>query len=114
MRGQKKKQTQAVDEIIVVDELELRWHLHSAPHFTSEFGRKGRRYSIRAVEGTRRELLLEFPFPKETAQHKPLAPESAKISSQVLEAAIRQAISAGWKPLSRGRVFTFQVPEGEG
>ncbi len=111
MRGQKKKQNQIIDETIVVDDIDLRWHLHSEPQFTSEFGHKGRRFSVRKVEGTKRELIIEFPFPKETPNRKPLSPQSEKISTSVLEAAIRQAIGAGWRPQSRGRVFNFQITE---
>jgi hypothetical protein len=111
MRGQKKKQMEIIDELITVDGNELRWHLHSEPQITSEFGPKGRRYSIRHAEGTKRELILEFPFPIETAKRKPVAPQSAKISPQILEAGIRQAIEAGWRSKSRGRVFSFRMEE---
>ncbi len=111
MRGQKKKQAQIVDESITVDGIELRWHMHIEPQVTTEFGHKGRRFSVRKAEGTRRELMLEFPFPIETPNRKPRSPESAKILPSVLEAAIRQAIEAGWRPQSRGRVFNFRVQE---
>jgi len=111
MRGQKKKQMEIIDELITVDGIDLRWHLHSEPQITSEFGPKGRRYSVRKAEGTKRELILEFPFPKETVKRKPVSPQSAKIFPNILEAGIRQAIEAGWRPLSRGRVFNFRVVE---
>ena len=111
MRGQKKKQMEVVDELITVDGIELRWHLHAEPQITSEFGPKGRRYSIRAAEGTKRELILEFAFPKETTKRKPVSPQSAKIFPNILEDGIRQAIEAGWRPYSRGRVFSFRLEE---
>lgn len=111
MRGQKKKQIENIDALLTVDGIDLRWHLHSEPQITSEFGPKGRRYSIRAAEGTKRELILEFPFPKETAKRKPVSPQSAKILPNILEDGIRQAIEAGWRPQSRGRVFNFRIEE---
>jgi hypothetical protein len=111
MRGKQKKHKPTQTEVVTIDGLELRWTLQSEPHFTTEFGYKGLCISVRMAEGVRRELILEYPFPGEKSAnglaHQPLR---AKIVPAVIEADIRRAIAAGWRPNSRGKPFTYRVP----
>lgn len=105
-----KARKRSVDASVVVDGFELHWTLLREAQYTSTDGYKGMCFSVRA-EGRKafRELLLEFPFPK----RKPgfARQEKERILPHVIEAGIRQAMAAGWDPVSRGRVFAFQVPE---
>ena len=66
-------------------------------------------FSVRAVSDTARtfrELILEFPFPKQKPG-KPL--EKERILPETVAAAIREAVAGGWDPNSRGRVFIWLV-----
>jgi hypothetical protein len=93
----------------VLDGVELTWELLREAHYSSSEGHKGMVFSVRAVSETARtfkELILEFPFP-ERKPGKPI--EKERILPQVVEAAIRQAIDGGFDPVSRGRVYVWQV-----
>lgn len=92
-----------------VDGVELTWELIREAHYSSTEGYKGMEFSVRAVSETARtfkELILEFPFP-ERKPGKPI--EKERIVPRTVEAAIQQAIAGGWDPLTRGRVFVWQV-----
>lgn len=93
----------------VVDGVELEWELIREAHYSSTEGYKGMEFSVRAVSETARtfkEMILEFPFP-ERKPGKPI--EKERIVPRTVEAAIRQAIAGGWDPVTRGRVFVWQV-----
>ena len=115
MHGQKKRRKQSIKETVTIDGVELRWELRSEPQFTTEHGYRGLRISVQTAEGTFRELVLEYPFPKARPERPngmiaPL-PQRPRLSPAVVEADIRQAIAAGWNPLSRGKPYTFHVPK---
>ncbi len=99
---------------IVIDGNEIVWELLREAHYSSSDGFKGMQFSVRAVSDTARtfrELVLEYPFPK----HRPgRHQEKERILPQVIEAGIREAIAAGWNPVSHGRVFAYQVEGGTG
>ena len=100
---------------VTIDGYDLEWSLLREAQYTSSDGYKGMAFTVRAVSETARtfrELILEFPFPKRKFRfaHQ----EKERIAPQLVEAAIRQAMEAGWDPVSRGRVFAFQVPESMG
>ncbi len=97
---------------VVIDGNEIVWELLREAHYSSSDGHKGMQFSVRAVSDTARtfrELVLEFPFPKQKFRfaHQ----EKERIVPQAIEAAIHQAIAAGWDPVSRGRVWAYQVEE---
>ena len=97
----------------VIDGHELNWSLLREAQFTTSDGYKGMTFSVRAEGGkVFKELLLEYPFPKKKFRfaHQ----EKERILPQNIEAGIRLAMAAGWNPVSRGRVFAFQVPAEEG
>ncbi|MEI9994986.1 MAG: hypothetical protein WDM91_10360 [Rhizomicrobium sp.] len=91
----------------------LCWTLLREAQYTSSDGYKGMAFSVRA-EGRKvfRELVLEFPFPKR--KYRFAHQEKERISPQIVEAGIRQAMAAGWDPVSRGRVFAYQVEAEDG
>jgi hypothetical protein len=95
---------------VTIDDVEIVWELLREAQYTTSDGYKGMAFSVRA-DGDKvfRELILEFPFPKRKFRfaHQ----EKERIFAPVIEAAIRQAMDAGWNPVSRGRVFAFQVPD---
>ena len=111
MTGYKKWRKRVIAETVTIDGLELRWELRSEPQFTSEHGYKGLCISVRKAEGVHRELILEYPAPDKKQTGFAHAPEHPRIFPEVVEADIRRAIEAGWRPASRGRPFVFQVPE---
>ncbi len=92
-----------------VDGVDLEWSLLREAHYSSSEGHKGMVFTVRAVSDTARtfkELQLEFPPPR----HKPgRHQEKERILPQTIEAAIRQAVAGGWDPVSRGRVYVWQV-----
>ena len=105
-----KKRKRSIAATVEIDGFPLRWSLLREPQWTTTDGYKGLTFSVRAdLPKTFRELQLEFPYPKKKPGHP--VPEKQRILPQVVEAGIRQAMAAGWKPKSRGRVFAFQVPE---
>jgi hypothetical protein len=105
-----KARKRSAEATVEIDGVLLRWTLLREAQFTSSDGYKGMAFSVRA-DGHKvfRELILEYPFPKKKFRfaHQ----EKERIFPAVIEAGIRQAIAAGWDPVSRGRVFAFQVPE---
>jgi hypothetical protein len=103
-----KARKRSAEGLFEVDGTLLRWTLLREAQYTSSDGFKGMAFSVRA-DGRKvfRELILEFPFPK----RKPgfARQEKERILPPIIEAGIRQAIAAGWNPVSRGRVFAFQA-----
>jgi hypothetical protein len=94
----------------VIDGHEMTWSLLREAHYSTE-GYKGMAFTVR-TEGPRtyRELILEFPYPeRRSGFHQ----EKERILPQKVEAAIRLAIEAGWKPKSRGRSFILQLEPGD-
>lgn len=64
MHGQKKRRKRFREGSIDVDGVNLHWELLSELQWTSEHGYKGLCISVRMEDGSHRELILEFPFPK--------------------------------------------------
>jgi|SRR5271170_6461726 len=111
MPNYRKWRKRVIKETVTIDGIALNWELRSEPQFTSEYGHKGLCISVRKAEGVHRELILEYPAQEKKQTGFAHEPEHPKIYPEVVEADIRRAIEAGWRPASRGRVFTFRVPE---
>lgn len=95
---------------VIIDGHELEWSLLREAKFTTNDGYKGMAFSVQTQgHKTFRELILEFPFPMNKAGWAQR--EKERIQPHLIEAAIKQAMEAGWDPVSRGRFFAFQVPE---
>jgi len=89
----------------------LNWTLASEPQWSnSGGGYKGMCVSVQVSDQSRRELIIEYPYPRDKrGKHMPL-PQRPPISSSMVETSIRQAVSAGWDPNSRGKAFVFLAP----
>lgn len=100
-----------IKENVTIDGFDLVWELRSDPLYTSELGYRGLCIAVRMAEGVKRELIMEYPAPKKRPAGLAHVPEHPKIIPEVVEADIRRAMDAGWNPASRGRTFTFPVPD---
>lgn len=108
--GQKKRRKRSLDGSIAVDGIRLSWRLLSEPQWTSEDGYRGLRLSVRTEDAAHRELILEYPMPKKTCSvGMPQLPQRPKFSEQAIETGVRQAMTAGWEPESRGKAFVFRI-----
>ena len=102
-----KRPKRSIAAKITIDGLDLCWTLEREPRLHTD-GYKGMAISVHLAEGTFRELLLEYPYPKwKRGPARNL--ERPRILPGAIEAGIRAAMAAGWDPRSRGRVFAFQV-----
>ena len=84
-----------------VDGYPLRWSLKSEQIWDLHGDHVGLRLSIERADENHRELVLEYPFREGGRIERP------DINPHALEADIRRAMEAGWKPKSRGRPFLF-------
>jgi hypothetical protein len=94
-------------ETIVVGEEKYFWHIRHGWIVDLGEGKKGLSVSVSLDPGRTRELILEFPF---AVFGEERSPKREKVAV-ALRPAIEAAITAGWKPDSRGRPFRFNVPE---
>jgi hypothetical protein len=112
MHGQKKRRKRSMDGVLTLDGSTFLWCLLSEPQWTTEDGYRGLCFSVRAEDGQHRELALQFPMPrKSTGNGMPQLPQRPNFSEQEIESGIRQALAAGWDPLSRGKIFRFEAGE---
>ncbi len=79
----------------------MRWTLKSEQVWHPAGEHVGLCLSVERIDETRRELVLEYPFVDLGKTGRP------EIDTHRIEADIRQAMEAGWKPKSRGRPFIF-------
>jgi hypothetical protein len=107
---QRKKQ---VTSPITIDGLELTWTLLRDTQWSSRDDYQGITISVRKVGPERRELLLKYPFLGVKPNGQWHIPERLKVTPQIVEAGIREAIEGGWEPDSRGKVFTWFVEKAE-
>jgi hypothetical protein len=110
MHGQKKRRKRTMEGLLAVDGNKLMWSLVSEPQWSTEDGYIGLRISVQTEDASHRELVLEYPFPKKfTGVGAPQLPQRPKFSVKTIEANVREAIAAGWEPISRGKPFVFHV-----
>lgn len=107
---QRKKQ---VTSPITVDGLELTWTVLRDTQWSSRDDYQGITISVRKAGPERRELLLKYPFLGVKPNGNWHIPEKLKVSPQIVETGIREAIEGGWDPDSRGKVFTWFVEKAE-
>ena len=94
-----------------IEGLRLIWHLHREQQWCGEFW-KGVAIHVKVAEGTHRELFLEYPPAKtKNTGWTRVDPIQQTISPKKVESHIKEAIAAGWNPVSRGRPFVFQTTE---
>jgi hypothetical protein len=107
---QRKKQ---VTSPITIDGLELTWTILRDTQWSSRDDYQGITISVRKMGPERRELLLKYPFLGVKPNGQWHIPEKLKVTPQIVEAGIREAIEGGWEPDSRGKVFTWFVEKAE-
>ncbi len=82
MHGQKKRRKRSLDGSIAIDGVRFSWRLLSEPQWTSEHGYKGLCISVRTEDERHRELILEYPFPRNLLVTGCPRSRSAQIFSQ--------------------------------
>ena len=92
--------------------LAVHWVLISEPQWSnSGSGYKGLCISVKVLAEARRELVIEFPYPKGRNGRPLPVPQRPQISAKLVEAKIQDAMANGWDPTSRGRTFVYYVPD---
>lgn len=94
-----------------VDGTNLCWRLISEPLWSSELRYKGLCLSVRAESESQRELIIEYPYPRNSFGSPLPLPQRPSLSAKMVEADVRRALAAGWNPVSRGKAFVYYVPE---
>jgi hypothetical protein len=114
-----KRRKRSIDEDVEVEGVKFHWTLRSEPH-ASTGGKEGLSVEVQRTDGSFRNLLLIYPFPKKGLKMlidgryysvAPAFPIRPALSSIMIEAGIRQAMADGWNPASRGRAFVFHVQQ---
>ena len=84
------------------------WRLQRQPQWSSDIaGWRGMAIAVRHGEG-QREAVLEFPPGPQPRYGAPQL-HAGQIQADLVAKAITSALAAGWEPLSRGKVVTFEV-----
>lgn len=105
------RRKRSIEGTAEIDGQVFRWELRHDPQWSPKGDHRGMAISVRLDDGAFRELLMEYPFPKDRRALPGRLPERPKIVPEIVTADIRRAIAAGWNPTSRGRPFVFQVPD---
>ena len=86
----------------------MHWVLTSEPQWSnSGDGYKGMCFSVKVLGEARRELIIQYPYPKDRNGRPLPVPQRPTVTPKLLEGAIREALADGWDPASRGRAFVF-------
>jgi hypothetical protein len=111
--GLKRRRKRTIEGSALIDEVSIVWELISEPQWSnSGDGYKGLCISVRVADEARRELIIEYPYPKD-GKGRPLpVPQRPNVAPKVIEASIQQAMDAGWDPSSRGKAFVFYPTDG--
>jgi hypothetical protein len=101
-----------IETNITIDGVALVWRLHREQQFTDAEELRGISIHVKTVEGTRRELILEYPgFRSQKAGFIKADPGRPTIVAAKVEADIKAAIAEGWDPASRGKPFIYYLDE---
>ncbi len=111
--GLKKRRKRTINGTAAIADAKLLWELTSEPQWcNSGDGYKGLCISVRVADEARRELIIEYPFPKgKDGQNLPV-PQRPTVTQTHVEKSIREAIEAGWDPSSRGKAFIYYSQDG--
>ena len=106
LNSKRKKRT--IEGTVSIDDVDLRWVLTSEPQWSnSGDGYKGVCISVQVVGEARRELIIEYPYPKGRDGRRLPVPQRPTVTPKLVEGSIREALNAGWDPSSRGKAFVF-------
>lgn len=110
MHGQKKRRKRTIEGTLNVDGVPLNWELLSEPQWSnSGDGHIGMRIGVHAAESATRELVIEYPYPKDRRGYPKPVPQRPEVSQPMVEKSVREAVAAGWDPTSRGKAFLFRA-----
>jgi hypothetical protein len=103
----------SIQAAVAIDGFSLVWHLHREQQWTDDGELRGVAIHVRAAEGVRRELHLEYPgvIAQQKAGFVKADPGRPTIVASRVEAHIRAALAEGWDPASRGKPFIYAVSE---
>lgn len=106
--GLKKRRKRTLKGTAIVHDVRLQWVLISEPKWSSD-GYRGVCISVQVVDQARRELIIEYPFPRGRDGRHPL-PQRPPVTPALVQNSIREAFDAGWDPSSRGKAFVYYAP----
>lgn len=113
MPGQKRRTKRRLEGTAETEGIPLVWELISEPRRSDEEGYVGARISVQVAEVARRELIIEFPFPTDKRGQRLPIPQRPVYTRAEVQAAIALAVEAGWDAGTRGKAFSFKLPEPE-
>jgi hypothetical protein len=109
MHGQKKRRKRTISGEATVDGISLAWELVSEPQLSNGGdGYKGLCISVKNANEARRELVIEYPYPRNKRGGPLPVPQRPNVSQAMVEKSIAEAVEAGWDPTSRGKAFVFK------
>jgi hypothetical protein len=113
-------QKRTIENSVQIDGIWLRYSLLREQQWCTSDGWQGPAVLVEAIDGMHRKLLLQYPWKKKrtgfnnptfTGYTRPDYQYRPNLQSTRIELHIRQAIAAGWDPLSRGKRFVFESIE---
>ena len=112
LNSKRKKRT--IEGAATIEGVALHWMLTSEPQWSnSGDGYKGMCFSVNVVGEARRELVIEYPYPKGRDGRPLPVPQRPPVSPKLIERAIQEALKDGWDPASRGKAYIYYVPESD-
>ena len=102
----------SIQTATTIEGYSLIWHLQREQQSGTADGCRGAAIRVCVTEGTRRDLLLEYPTPEmpKVGWTRVDLGRPAIVAAKV-EAHIREAMAAGWDPDSRGKPYVYRVAE---
>ena len=103
-----KRKKRSIEGSVVIENVAMHWALTSEPQWSnSGDGYKGMCFSVEVLGEARRELIIEYPYPKDRNGRPLPVPQRPTVTPKLVVGAIREALAVGWDPASRGRAFVF-------
>ena len=95
---------------MTVEGVALTWELLSEPQWSnSGDGYIGMCIGVRVSNAARRELIIEYPDPRDRRGLPKPVPQRPEVSQPMVERSVQEALAAGWDPQSRGKASVFQA-----
>ena len=103
----------AIQTSVTIDGMLLIWRLHREQNWTDDHKAVGLAIHVQVVGLVRRELYLEYPAVRkqQNGYATPVLTIRPPIVAAKVADHIREAITAGWDPESRGKPFVYEVAE---
>jgi len=112
MHGQKKRRKRTLAGTLTIEGFALAWELLSEPQWSnSGDGYIGMCIAVRVADAARRELIVEYAYPRDRRGLPKPVPQRPEVSEPMVERSVREALAAGWDPQSRGKAFVFRPGE---